>query len=140
MAMTHLSVEGQELMIIVAAALIEKKGRMLLTLRPPGTHLAGHWEFPGGKLESGESPAACLVREIREELGVEVRDPCPLTFAHYLYPGREVLILLYRCSIATQPRPLHAAQLGWFTLDEAGFLKMPPADRPLLEFLASGRR
>ena len=126
-------------LIIVAAALVERDGRMLLALRPPGTHLAGCWEFPGGKLEPGESPEACVVRELDEELGVRALDPRPFTFVYHRYPERAVLILLLTCRIEGEPKPLQAADLGWFTLDEAYELQMPAADLPLLAAIRASR-
>src|SRR5436190_12943346 len=118
--------------IVVVAALVEREGRMLLAERPAGVHLAGLWEFPGGKLEPGETPDAGLVRELREELGVEAHDLEPLTFVHHRYPERHVLLLLYACAVTGEPRPLSAARLGWFTLEEARALPMPEADLPFL--------
>src|SRR5436190_753653 len=97
--------------IVVVAALVEREGRMLLAERPAGVHLAGLSEFPGGKLEPGETPAAGLVRELREERGVEAHDLEPLTFVHHRYPERHVLLLLYACAVTGEPRPLSAARL-----------------------------
>jgi 8-oxo-dGTP diphosphatase len=121
---------------LVAAALLERDGRMLLARRPAGVHLAGLWEFPGGKVEPGEAPEACLRRELEEELGVAASNLRPFTFAHWRYPEREVLILLYACALEGVPRPLHASELGWFTPAEARQLPMPPADLPLLDAIA----
>ena len=82
-------------MILVAAALIVNRGRMLLAQRPAGTHLAGLWEFPGGKVEPGEEPAQGLRRELREELGIEVEQAAEITRFPYEYPGRAPLVLIF---------------------------------------------
>jgi len=123
-------------MILVAAAHIPLAGKMLLARRPPAAHLAGLWEFPGGKIESGEDPAGALARELREELGVGTSAIRPLTFVHHRYPDRAILLLLFRCAIDGEPRPLSASALGWFSVEEARRLEMPPADLPLLDYLA----
>ena len=127
-------------MIIVAAALIEDGDRILLAERGDDVHLAGRWEFPGGKLEAGETPAECLRRELLEELGVQPTSITPLTFVHHAYAECEVLLLLFRCTIEGDPRPLVAKQLGWFAREEAVALPLPEADIPLLEFVFSRPR
>jgi len=117
----------------VAAGLISRDGRWLLTRRPPGTHLAGCWEFPGGKLEPGEGPAEALVRELREELGVEVRPAGEAFVLRHRYPDREVELHFLRARIlAGEPRPLLVDGIGWYTTDEIERLALPPADRPIV--------
>ena len=127
------------LLTVVAAALTGADGRILVQQRPADKAMAGLWEFPGGKVEPGEAPAAALVRELAEELGIVV-DPAdcrPLTFAAEPLAGRHLLLLLYRVERwQGQPRPLEAPALRWVTVAELADLPMPPADRPLLPVLA----
>jgi 8-oxo-dGTP diphosphatase len=123
-------------LIVVAAAVI-RDGRVLLALRPEGRHLAGHWEFPGGKLEPGETPTAALVREIEEELGVAADVGEPLAFNHHVYEDRQVLLLVWRVTLLGEPRALGCAALGWFDAAEIRQLPTPPADGPI--FLALER-
>ena len=129
-------------MIVVAGALIDADQRVLVQQRPAGKALAGLWEFPGGKVESGETPEAALVRELREELGIEV-DPdslSPVTFASEPLADRHLLLLLYRCGRWTGvPAALDAAALRWVTVEEMAALDMPPADRPFIAALSPDR-
>ena len=119
--------------ILVVAALIEKDGRILLSQRHPDDPLANLWEFPGGKVEADETPPQALARELREELGVDAEVGEPWSFVHHRYPGKDVLILVYRATITGgTPRPLAVAAVAWFTLAEAAKLAMPAADQPLL--------
>lgn len=123
-------------MKLVVVGVIEYEGRLLLTRRPAGTHLAGLWELPGGKLEPGESPDDGLRRELREELGAEVTSLEPIVFSHHRYPEREVLLLSYRCSVAVPPTESpEGLELRWATLDEIDTLPFPPANAPLLAAL-----
>ena len=113
----------------------------VVTQRRVGDHLGGCWELPGGKVEADESPATALVRELREELGVEVQTPWPITFSWHAYPDRAVLLLLFgtrTLSGSPRPRPLAAQELR--LVDRATLLAMPfpAANRPLLEALRSG--
>ena len=127
------------LMLVVAAALIDAEGRVLMARRPVGKQHGGLWEFPGGKVEPGETPQAALIRELREELGVEI-DPDALTpTAFSESPGdRHLLLLLYRCrSWRGEPRALDAAEIRWVAPGRLAELDMPPADRPLAEALAA---
>ena len=128
------------LLTVVAAALIARDGRVLVQQRPAGKSLAGLWEFPGGKVERGEAPAAALVRELEEELGIAV-DPAdchPLTFASEALADRHLLLLLYRVDRwRGEPRALEAPALRWATATELADLPMPPADRPLIAALGN---
>ena len=126
-------------LLVVAAALTHADGRVLLQRRPSGKAHAGLWEFPGGKLERGETPVAALVRELVEELGIAV-DPAvpePVTFAVGTAGARPLILLLYRVRtwIGT-PRPLDAAALAWVHPADMAALPMPPADYPLAAHLA----
>ncbi len=123
------------LVLVVAAALVDVDGRVLVAQRPEGKALAGLWEFPGGKLEPGEGPEAALIRELGEELGIAVEASClaPLTFASHAYPDMHLLMPLYVCrrwlGIA-QPREGQA--LRWVWPRDLRGLAMPPADAPLI--------
>jgi len=125
-------------MIVVAAALVDGGGRVLLQQRSPGRAMAGLWEFPGGKVEPGELPEAALAREIGEELGIGI-DPAalaPACFASAPVGGRHMLLLLYICRGWTgEPRPLDASALAWLRPGEMEPDRMPPADRPLIAML-----
>ncbi|MBK9081288.1 MAG: (deoxy)nucleoside triphosphate pyrophosphohydrolase [Rhizobiales bacterium] len=123
------------ILLVVACALVDADGRVLLAQRPPGKQLAGLWEFPGGKLEPQERPEAALIRELREELGIEVRETClaPLAFASHGYPEFHLLMPLYICRKwqgFVQPRDGQA--LKWVRPGKMRELPMPPADAPLI--------
>lgn len=123
------------LLVVVAAALIDPDGRVLIARRPEGKALAGLWEFPGGKIHSGERPEAALVRELHEELGIEVEEPClaPLTFASFAYPEFHLLMPLYVCRRwkgFVQAREHQA--LKWVFPRDLRSYTMPPADAPLI--------
>ena len=134
---------GEELlmpaiMMVVAAALIDGEGRILVQRRPVGKMMAGLWEFPGGKIEPGETPESALVRELDEELGitVDIARIGPAAFASEPLAGRHMLLLLYICrSWEGLPRALDAEELLWCTPDSLRALDMPPADRPLIGLL-----
>jgi 8-oxo-dGTP diphosphatase len=131
--------EKNPTLLVVAVALIEKDGRVLLQQRLPGRAMAGLWEFPGGKVESHEQPEAALVREIAEELGIKVdeRDLAPTAFASADNHGRHMLLLLYACRHwEGTPQPLDSGGLVWLRPHEMGQVEMPPADQPLVEALA----
>lgn len=115
--------------IVVAAAVVIRDGRVLLTRRAEGQHLAGMWEFPGGKLEDGESPEDALARECLEECGIEVEVGEILDVTHHRYPEKDVLLLFYRCSLrAGEVRHLQVADHAWVAPPELGRYPLPPAD------------
>ena len=126
-------------LLVVAAALFDAEGRILLAQRPEGKSLAGLWEFPGGKLELGETPEAALVRELHEELSLTVNESSltPLTFASFSYPKFHLLMPLYGCkswSGAVQPREGQA--IAWVEKSRLRDYPAPPADLPLFDWLA----
>ena len=115
--------------VVVAAAVVIREGRVLLTRRADGQHLAGMWEFPGGKLEEGESPEEALVRECREECGIEVEVDEVLDVTHHRFPEKNVLLLFYRCGLrAGEVRHLQVADHAWVTPAELDRYPLPPAD------------
>jgi 8-oxo-dGTP diphosphatase len=127
-------------MTVVAAALADPQGQVLLQRRPAGKAMAGLWEFPGGKVEEGERPEAALVRELAEELGIRVEEEAlvPAAFASADNGGRHMLLLLYLCRRwEGVPTALDAEALGWVSPQEMEKLAMPPADRPLIPRLAA---
>ena len=126
------------LMTVVAAALIDGDGRILLQQRAPGRAMAGLWEFPGGKVEEGELPEAALARELAEELGIRIEtgDLVPACFASTPLGERHMLLLLYLCRRwRGEPAALDASALAWLRPAEMRPDDMPPADRPLVEML-----
>ena len=125
-------------MTVVAAALADGEGRLLLQQRRPGRAMAGLWEFPGGKVEEGERPETALVRELREELGIGIApgDLAPTCFASAPNGSRHMILLLYLCRRwQGEPRPLDASALRWETPAGMRSLAMPPADAPLVDLL-----
>jgi len=120
----------------VVAGVVVDGGRVLLTRRRPGTHLEGLWEFPGGKVEAGESDAAALVRELREEIGVTVRVDEVFEFVTHAYPERTVALCFYRCRIVEgTPEALDVADVAWVALEDLPGYPLPPADAPLVDRL-----
>jgi len=122
------------IILVAAVALLNEEGKVLLAKRPPGRPLAGLWEFPGGKVDPGEDPETALIRELIEELGIEIAraDLVPLTFASHAYPEFHLLMPLYLCKrweadIAAQENQ----ELLWVKPDELRLYDMPPADEPL---------
>ena len=127
-----------KLVLVAACALVDADGRVLLTERPPGKSMAGLWEFPGGKLEAGERPEETLIRELKEELDIDVEAAClaPACFASEPLDGRALLLLLYICrKWRGQPRPIEGGALKWVRPVELHGLAMPPADKPLIGLL-----
>jgi len=130
--------DASGMLLVVAAALIDGEGRVLLQQRPPGKPMAGLWEFPGGKIEPGESPEAALARELHEELGItlSVEDLRPIAFASEPLGGRHLLLLLYTIRRwEGAPQAHHATELRWVPPAAMRDLPMPPADVPLVEAL-----
>jgi len=126
------------MMMVVAVALIDGEGRVLLQQRPPGKPMEGLWEFPGGKIDAGETPEAALIRELHEELGIDTDHAClaPATFASAALGDRHLLLLLYICrKWRGTPEPLHASALRWVRPTQMYSLPMPPADKPLIGLL-----
>ena len=122
-------------MITVVAAVIEEGGRFLVTRRQDGVHLAGLWEFPGGKIDQGETHAAALVREIREELDADV-DVGELVFeVTHPYEDRTVTLYFYRCTLRGTPRPLLGQEMRWVPRVDLATLGFPPADEELIKLL-----
>jgi len=127
-----------KLALVVAVALIDQDNRILLAQRPQGKQLAGLWEFPGGKVEPGERPEETLIRELREELGITVKEPClaPLTFASHAYESFHLLMPLYVCRRWEGfVQSLEGQALKWVKPQELRQYPMPPADEPLIPFL-----
>jgi mutator protein MutT len=121
--------------IVVTAAVIEQDGAFLVTRRLEGTHLAGHWEFPGGKCDAGESHEDGLRRELMEELGTRSRVGREIFSVSHAYPGRIVELHFYECRIEDAPRPLIGQEMRWVSRAELASLQFPPADEELLEIL-----
>ena len=129
---------AENCLIVVAAAMVDRDGRVLVQQRPEGTAMAGLWEFPGGKLEPGETPEAALIRELAEELGIEVDHGClaPACFASEPLGERHLLLLVYALrKWKGVPEARHATALRWVRPVELYGLDMPPADRPLIGLL-----
>jgi 8-oxo-dGTP diphosphatase len=125
-------------LIVVAAALIDSDGRLLVQQRPAGKAMAGLWEFPGGKVEPDELPEAALIRELREELGIDVEKAClaPACFASEALGDRHMILLVYICrKWRGIPRALEAPAIKWVRPVELHNLEMPPADKPLIGLL-----
>jgi 8-oxo-dGTP diphosphatase len=133
---------ARDVLLVVAAALVDPDGRVLIAQRPEGKSMAGLWEFPGGKIETSETPEAALIRELREELGIAVKEPClaPFTFASHSYGGFHLLMPLYICRRWDgEPKPLSHAALKWIRprelMRDADKWPMPEADLPLLPMM-----
>ena len=126
---------NRRVLIVVAAAVIEREGRILVSRRLKGTHLEGLWEFPGGKCEPGETMEACLAREIREELGVDAAVGREILVTGHDYPEKHVRLHFHWCAIDADPRPMIGQELQWIARDELGTLEFPEADRQLLDIL-----
>lgn len=124
--------------VVVAAAVVEREGAFLLTRRLEGTHLAGTWEFPGGKCEQGEALADCLRRELDEELGVEVEVGPEIWSVRHAYPLKIVQLHFFACRLLGEPRPRLAQEMRWVPRAALSALRFPEADRELVARLAGG--
>lgn len=129
---------ARRLVLVAAVALIDVDGRVLLTRRPQGKSMAGLWEFPGGKIERGETPEAALIRELDEELGIQTWSSClaPLTFASHAYEDFHLLMPLFACrKWQGVPAPREGQELAWVRARDLRNYPMPPADLPLIPIL-----
>jgi|SRR5690349_2584991 8-oxo-dGTP diphosphatase len=133
-----MSTGSVKLVLVAAVALIDEDGRVLLTRRPPGKPMAGLWEFPGGKVDAGETPEAALIRELHEELGIDVPAKCitPLTFASHAYETFHLLMPLYICRRWDgEIEPREGQEIAWVRANKLSTYEMPPADIPLIPIL-----
>jgi 8-oxo-dGTP diphosphatase len=133
-----MSATPRKILLVAACALIDADGRILLTQRPEGKSLAGLWEFPGGKVEPGETPEETLIRELDEEIGVTTKVAClaPLTFASHIYDDFHLLMPLYVCRrFEGTPHGREGQALKWVKPQSLRDYPMPPADEPLIPFL-----
>jgi 8-oxo-dGTP diphosphatase len=129
---------SQPIILVAAAALVDRDNRVLISRRPPGKPMAGLWEFPGGKVDAGETPERALVRELKEELGIEVCDTClaPFTFASHTYEGFHLLMPLYLCrNWEGEMTPREGQEIRWVRASRLKDYPMPPADLPLIPML-----
>ncbi|MGC6512057.1 MAG: 8-oxo-dGTP diphosphatase MutT [Parvibaculales bacterium] len=125
-------------LLVVAAALVDEEGRVLVTQRPPGKSMAGKWEFPGGKVEAQETPEQALIRELKEELDIDVTHNClaPLSFASHTYDDFHLLMPLFVCrKWQGVVRPAEGQAMQWVKPVQLFKLEMPPADLPLIGIL-----
>ena len=125
-------------LLVVSVALIDVDGRILLAQRPEGRQMSGLWEFPGGKIEAGETPEVALVRELKEELGIDIAESClaPFSFASHVYDNFHLLMPLYLCRVwKGTPSSQEQQKLKWVRLENFNDYSMPPADLPLVAML-----
>ena len=130
--------QGFPILLVVAVALIDRDGRVLLAKRPKGKNMEGLWEFPGGKVDAGETPETALIRELQEELGVDIEASClaPFTFASHTYDKFHLLMPLYVCRVWKGiPEGREGQRLAWVRPNEMKNYPMPPADKPLIAML-----
>lgn len=133
-----MNVSGKKIVLVAACALVDSDGRILLAQRPEGKSLAGLWEFPGGKVEAGETPEETLIRELDEELGIRTKVAClaPLTFASHTYEDFHLLMPLYVCRrYEGIPHGKEGQALKWVKPQALRDYPMPPADEPLIPML-----
>ena len=126
--------------IVVTAAIVERDGAYLVTRRLKGVHLEGLWEFPGGKCDPGESHAACLEREMLEELGMEVHVGREVFAVEHAYPERTVELHFFECELVGEPQPLLGQEMKWVRRQDLCALRFPPADAELIELLQNRSR
>lgn len=127
-----------KIQLVVACALVDEDGRVLIAKRPEGRALAGLWEFPGGKIEAGERPEEALIRELAEELGIDVTESClaPLTFASHAYEEFHLLMPLYVCrQWDGEIEPREGQEISWVRPNRLNEIQMPPADEPIKAML-----
>ena len=127
-----------KLLLVAACALVDADGRVLIAQRPQGKQMAGLWEFPGGKVETGETPEVALIRELKEELDIDVKQAClaPFVFASHAYEGFHLLMPLFLCRRWDGfVRALEHSALAWVRPAQMGDYPMPPADAPLVAYL-----
>lgn len=125
-------------LLVVAVALVDDDNRVMIAQRPKGKPMAGLWEFPGGKVETGETPEVALIRELKEELAIDVTEAClaPFTFASHTYEKFHLLMPLYVCRRwSGTPRPNEGQTLKWVRANQLSNYEMPPADIPLIAML-----
>ena len=123
-------------MTVVVAAVIERDDAFLLTLRPDGTHLAGRWEFPGGKVHPSETHAEALRRELHEELDIVADVGDEIHVVTHAYPEKTVELFFYRCDLLGEPKPMMGQQMRWVHRRELSHLPFPEADRELISLLS----
>ena len=121
--------------VVVTAAVVEVGGRFLVTRRQKGVHLEGFWEFPGGKCDAGESLAACLLRELREELNIAARIGAEIFSTTHDYPDRSVELHFFSCELLGSPVPQLGQEMRWVSREELSTLTFPPADEQLIALL-----
>jgi 8-oxo-dGTP diphosphatase len=121
--------------IVVTAAIIQRDRRYLVTRRPPGTHLAGVWEFPGGKCDDGEPLTSCMARELDEELGIKATVGSEIFTITHDYPDRRVELHFFECQTGDDPLPLLGQEMRWVEREELVVLDFPPADAELIRIL-----
>ena len=129
---------GLPIVLVAAVALVDPDGRVLLARRPPGKSMAGLWEFPGGKVADGETPETGLIRELKEELGIDTSESClaPLAFASHAYEDFHLLMPLFVCRVwKGTATPQEGQELAWVRPQRLGNYAMPPADAPLVAML-----
>ena len=126
--------------IVVAAAVVEREGAFLVTRRQRGVHLEGFWEFPGGKCEPGETHEACLIREMREELAVEITVGGEVLSTVHAYPERRVELHFLACELQGAPEPQQGQAMRWVPRADLATLPFPPADEELIRLLTDGAR